>query len=301
MHDIIIIGGGPAGLTAALYARRAGKRVLIIEKGGFGGQMTFSPKIENYPAFLSVSGSELADKMVGQVLEQGADVEVEEVTGIERRGGDFHVRCGEKVFAARAVILATGARHRLLGVPGEEKFLGDGVSFCAVCDGAFYKDRHVIVVGGGNSALQEALLLAETAEKVTVVQNLDEFTGEVRLCELLAAKPNVETIFGHTVVGIVGEEALTGAEVEDVHTGARRVIPADGVFVAIGLAPDNGTFESLVALDRGYIAAGEDCKTSAEGIFTAGDCRTKGVRQIATAVADGATAALAACRYIDGE
>ena len=159
----------------------------------------------------------------------------------------------------------------------------------------------VIVVGGGNSALQEALLLAETAEQVTVVQNLDEFTGEVRLCELLAAKPNVETVFGHTVVGIVGDAALTGAEVEDVHTGTRRVIPADGVFVAIGLAPDNGAFENLIALDHGYIAAGEDCKTSAEGIFTAGDCRTKGVRQIATAVADGATAALAACRYIDGE
>ena len=139
MHDIIIIGGGPAGLTAALYARRAGKRVLIIEKGGFGGQMTFSPKIENYPAFLSVSGSELADKMVEQVLEQGADVEVEAVTGVERHSDGFHVHCGDKVFAAKAVIVATGARHRLLGVPGEDKFLGDGVSFCAVCDGAFYK------------------------------------------------------------------------------------------------------------------------------------------------------------------
>ena len=150
MHDIIIVCGGPAGLTAALYARRAGKHVLIIEKGGFGGQMTFSPKIENYPAFLSVSGSELADKMVEQVLEQGADVEVETVTGFERHSDGFHVHCGEKVFAAKAVIVATGARHRLLGVPGEDKFLGDGVSFCAVCDGAFYKDKHVIVVGGGN-------------------------------------------------------------------------------------------------------------------------------------------------------
>ena len=172
--------------------------------------------------------------MVEQVLDQGADVEVETVTGIERHSDGFHVHCGEKVFAAKAVIVATGARHRLLGVPGEDKFLGDGVSFCAVCDGAFYKDKHVIVVGGGNSALQEALLLAETAEQVTVVQNLDEFTGEVRLCELLAAKPNVETVFGHTVVGIVGDDALTGAEVEDVHTGTRRVIPADGVFAATG-------------------------------------------------------------------
>lgn len=301
MHDIIIIGGGPAGLTAALYARRAGKRALIIEKNGFGGQMTFSPKIENYPAFLSISGSALADQMVEQVLEQGAEVEVGEVTGITRCADGFSVHCGSTDFIAKAVILATGARHRLLHVPGEEKFLGDGVSFCAVCDGAFYADRHVIVVGGGNSALQEALLLAETTAKVTVVQNLDSFTGEARLCALLRKKSNVEIVFGHTVVGIFGEKSLTGAEIEDVHTGARRVLSADGIFVAVGLAPDNGAFAELVALKDGYIAAGEDCKTSAAGIFTAGDCRCKQIRQIATAVADGATAAIAACRYIDEE
>ncbi len=299
MYDIVIVGGGPAGLTAALYARRAGKRVLIIEKNGFGGQMTFSPKIDNYPAFLSVSGSELADKMVDQTLEQGADVEIGEVTGIARAADGFQVRCGDAAVAAKTVILATGARHRLLHVPGEERFIGDGISFCAVCDGAFYEGKTVAVIGGGNSALQEALLLAETSARVIVVQNLDTFTGESRLVELLSARPNVEVIFGSTVVEFVGGDALAGVVIENA-AHERRTLEADGVFVAVGLAPENGAFESLVRLENGYIAAGEDCGTSTEGVFTAGDCRTKSVRQITTAVADGASAALAACAYLDG-
>ena len=189
MYDIVVVGGGPAGLTAALYALRAGKRVLIIEKNGFGGQMTFSPKIENYPGYATISGSELADKMVDQVLEQGADVAVEEDKYITLNNtGTNPVFTDAAHYECGAVILATGAKHRLLGVPNETKFVGDGISFCAVCDGAFYEGKNVIVVGGGNSALQEALLLAETSKSVTVVQNLESFTGERRLADLLMAK-----------------------------------------------------------------------------------------------------------------
>ena len=300
MHDIIIVGGGPAGLTAALYALRAGKRVLIIEKGGFGGQMTFSPKIENYPGFTSVSGSELADKMVEQVLSQGADVAVEEVKRIETHTNGTHTvitDAGE--YTAGAVILATGAKHRLLGVPGETKFVGDGISFCAVCDGAFYEGKDVIVIGGGNSALQEALLLAETSKSVTVVQNLDNFTGEQKLVDLLLAKTNVSVRFGTTVKEFIGEDRLNGVLVTDVHTGQEKTLYADGVFIAIGLAPENEPFADLVLLENGYIVGADDCSTTKDGIFTAGDCRLKAVRQVATAVSDGAIAALSACAYLD--
>lgn len=300
MHDIIIVGGGPAGLTAALYALRAGKRVLVIEKNGFGGQMTFSPKIENYPGFSSISGSELADKMVAQVLDQGADVAVENVTALLRNeSGSWTVQTDAGEYTADAVILATGAKHRLLGVPGETKFVGEGISFCAVCDGAFYEGKDVIVVGGGNSALQEALLLAETSKSVTVVQNLDYFTGEQKLADLLLAKSNVTVRFGTVVKEFIGGDTLSGMVVIDTHTGTEKILFADGVFIAIGLAPENDAFADTVLLENGYIVGGDDCGTTAEGVFTAGDCRLKTVRQIATAVSDGATAALAACEYLD--
>ncbi|MBQ9133234.1 MAG: FAD-dependent oxidoreductase [Clostridia bacterium] len=300
MHDIIIVGGGPAGLTAALYALRAGKRVLVIEKGGFGGQMTYSPKIENYPGFPSISGSELADKMVDQVLAQGADVAVETVSAvIPNADGTKTVTTDAGSYTAGAVILATGAKHRLLGVPNETKFVGDGISFCAVCDGAFYEGKDVIVVGGGNSALQEALLLAETSKSVTVVQNLDFFTGEQKLVDLLTSKTNVTVRFGCTVKEFVGDDTLGGMIVTDTHTGDEKTLFADGVFVAIGLAPENEAFADVVLLEDGYIVGADDCGTTAEGIFTAGDCRLKAVRQVATAVSDGAISALSACAYLD--
>ncbi len=299
MHDIIIVGGGPAGLTAALYALRAGKRVLIIEKNGFGGQMTFSPKIENYPGFASVSGSELADHMVDQVLEQGADVTVEEVLRIEPHNiGTMNVVTDAGRYECGAVILATGAKHRLLGVPNETKFVGEGISFCAVCDGAFYEGKDVVVIGGGNSALQEALLPSETSKSVTVVQNLDFFTGEKRLADLLMQKPNVIVHFGKTVKEFLGEDTLTGLVTVD-ESGNEETLLTDGVFIAIGLAPENEAFSDLVELDRGYIVADASGATKTTGIFTAGDCRVKTVRQIATAISDGAVAALAACEYLD--
>lgn len=299
IYDIITVGGGPAGLTAALYARRANKTVLVIEKETFGGQITYSPKVENIPGFSAVSGNEFAEKLVEQVLEQGADFESCEVLAI-RDGEIKTVVTDSGEFECRAVIIATGAKHRLLGVPREDEFIGNGVSFCAVCDGAFYKDRDVAVIGGGNSALQEALLLAEQCAKVTVVQNLDFLTGEKKLCEQLEAKPNVEVILGTVVDSFYGDTDLSGINIKNVSTGALSALPVDGVFVAIGLVPQNEAFGELIALDeRGYAVSDETCMTGTAGIFAAGDCRTKKVRQVATAASDGATAALAACDYID--
>ncbi len=300
MVDIIIIGGGPAGLTAAVYARRAGKSVLVIEKATFGGQITYSPKVENIPGFVSLSGNEFAERLVEQALEQGTEVEAAEVTSVRDNGATKTVVTDGGEFEAKAVIIATGARHRLLGLEGEESLIGEGISFCAVCDGAFYEGKTVGVVGGGNSALQEALLLSELAEKVYVVQNLDDLTGEMPLREQLYAKNNVEIMLGTVVKALHGEDELCGITVRRVSDGTEDTIALDGLFVAIGLVPQNEPFEGLVALDeRGYVCAGEDCTTSARGIFTAGDCRQKRIRQVATAAADGAVAALAACDYID--
>ena len=299
MYDIIIIGGGPAGLTAALYACRANKSVLVIEKGSFGGQITYSPKVENIPGFAEISGNEFAEKLVEQVLGQNAEIECAEVTGI--RDGDVKtVLTDSGEFEAKAVILATGAKHRLLGIENEDRFIGEGVSFCAVCDGAFYEGRTVAVIGGGNSALQEAILLSDLASKVYVVQNLDRFTGEEKLAHKLTQKENVEILLGHTAKRLLGDETLSGLEIESVASGEGRILSVDGVFVAIGLIPQNEPFAGTVDLDgRGYIPSGEDCLTDKPGIFVAGDCRSKSIRQVTTAMADGAVAALAACDYLE--
>ncbi len=300
MTDIIIVGGGPAGLTAALYARRANKEVLLLEKETFGGQITFSPKVENIPGFAEVTGNEFAEKLVDQVLAQGAEVDSCEVTGIEDHGSYKTVHTDSGDYEAKAVILATGARHRTLGLANEEAYIGEGISFCAVCDGAFYAGRRVGVVGGGNSALQEALMLSDLCAHVTLIQNLDVLTGEEKLAEALRAKDNVDIRTGTVVRGYLGDGALTGVTLERVADGHTYDLTVDGLFVAVGLVPQNEPFASVIALDeRGYAAAGEDALTKTAGIFVAGDCRTKRIRQVATAAADGAVAALAACAYAD--
>lgn len=300
MYDIIIIGAGPAGLTAALYALRANKTVLLLEKASFGGQMTFSPKIENYPGYEEISGNELADKLFEQVLAQGADFELEEVVSLKDNGSTKTVVTDSGEHESKAVIIATGAKHRLLGVKGEEDFVGNGISFCAVCDGAFYENKEVIVIGGGNSALQEAILLSDLCKKITVIQNLADFTGEKKLVEILKSKSNVDFIFNTVVKEFTGDDELKGAVIENTETGEEKEIIFDGAFVAIGLAPDNKAFENVAELDKfGYVASDEACLTKTAGVFTAGDCRTKRIRQITTAAADGAVAALAACDYID--
>ncbi len=298
MYDIIVIGGGPAGLTAAIYARRANKSVLVIEKGSFGGQITFSPKVENIPGFAEVTGNEFAEKLVEQALNLNAEVECAEVLSVT--DGDIktvHTDSGD--FEGKSVIIATGAKHRMLGIDREQDFVGEGISFCAVCDGAFYSGLTVAVIGGGNSALQEAILLSDLAKKVYVVQNLDFLTGEVKLQEKLAQKDNVEIILGHTVKAVLGDTQLKGITIADTN-GNEKNLDIDGMFVAIGLIPQNEMVEGIITLDNyGYVVSDENCLTNKGGIFVAGDCRTKRIRQVATAAADGAVAALAACDYVD--
>lgn len=303
MYDIIVVGGGPAGMTAALYALRNGKRVLVLEKNGFGGQIAYSPKVENYPGSLQLSGSELAERMLDQILAQGAEVELEKAVSVEDLGDRKTVRTEEGgAYDCRALILAPGVKHRLLGLPGEEELIGSGISFCAVCDGDFYRDQTVCVAGGGNSALQEAILLADKCRQVILLQDLPEFTGEKRLQELLFRRPNVRTRVNVRITGLVLEEGrLIGLETEDRITGQPIPEACDGLFVAVGLIPENEAFSGLARLDDfGYFASDESCTTASPGVFVAGDCRSKRVRQVTTANADGAVAAIAACRYIDG-
>ena len=299
MYDIIIAGGGPAGLTAAIYARRAGKSVLVIEKNTFGGQITWSPKVENFPTVLSASGAELGDRFMEQAIEQGADLELEEIVSVQDNGTSKTVMCESgATFEGRSLIIAAGARPRMLHLAREEELVGCGVCYCAVCDGAFYSGKTVAVYGGGNSALQDAMLLSEKCAKVYLIHRRNAFRGEASLVEQLKRKSNVELVLGTVVTALQGEDFLTGITVEQ--DGEEQLIPVDGLFVAIGHQPDLGCFASLITLDEGgYADSEENCLTGTEGVFVAGDCRRKSVRQLTTAVADGAVAALAACSWLD--
>ena len=302
MYDLIVIGGGPAGMTAALYALRNGKSVLVLEKHGFGGQITYSPKVENYPGTIQMSGNEFADRMLEQILALGAEVELEKAVSIEEQDGRKLVKTEEgSTFEGLTVIIATGVKHRMLGLPGENELVGNGISFCAVCDGDFFSGQTVCVAGGGNSALQEAILLAEKCKQVIILQDLPELTGEETLQKILRSRGNVAIETNRKIIGVeAGEEGLTGVRVSDRLTGAERTIPCEGLFIAIGLIPENEPFAALADLNQyGYFASGEDCLTRTPGVFVAGDCRSKSVRQVTTACADGAVAALAACRYVN--
>lgn len=302
MYDIIIVGGGPAGLTAAVYALRAGKNVVVVEKNGFGGQIAYSPKVENIPGTQQISGSQFAEQLVEQAMNLGADVELETVTEVHKEGDTFRVNTEEgSTYIGKTVILAVGVKHRMLGLPGEQELVGNGLSFCAVCDGAFYAGQDVAMIGGGNSALQEALLLSEVCRKITVVQNLADFTGEKKLADALLEKENVQALFSTVVTGYIAKNGtLSGLQLRNTETGEEQTIAVDGAFLAVGLVPENDAFSHLAQLnDWGYFASGEDCCTMTPGIFVAGDCRSKQIRQVVTASADGAVAAMAACRYLD--
>ena len=297
MYDIIIIGAGPAGLTAAIYARRAGKSCLIIERGAFGGQISLSPKLENYPGFAEISGTEFSDRLVEQALNLGAEVELDEVTAVTDKGGIKTVTTLSGSFEAKAVIVAAGAKHRRLGLEREEELTGMGVSYCAVCDGAFFKGLTVAVAGGGSSALQDAIMLSDTCEKVYLIYR-SSIRGEQALEETLRRRSNVEFVPGGVITELKGEFELEAISVKT--PDGEREIPVNGLFVAVGYAPDNGPFSDVIDIDVwGYATSGEDCLSRTEGVFVAGDCRSKRIRQVTTAVGDGAVSALAACEYLD--
>lgn len=299
MYDIGIVGGGTAGMTAAIYGQRAGKKTIIIEGGAFGGQITSSPNVENYPGIASVSGSEFSMNLLDQAVKLGAETQTEQVTGIREEDGKKIIVTDGKEYPCRSIILATGVTHRHLGVPGEERLTGAGVSYCATCDGMFFRGRDVAVVGGGSTALQDAEFLSGYCSKVYLIHRRDEFRGENNIVKRLEKKENVEFILSATVKEIVGENMVEKLILNHKKTGEESELPVAGVFVAVGQIPQNDMFADIVRLDgSGFILAAEDCMTSHPGIFAAGDCRTKEVRQLTTAAADGAVAALAACKYI---
>ena len=297
-HQIAVIGAGPAGLTAALYARRAGKTVLVLEKENFGGQITFSPKIENFPTETAISGVEFAEKLMAQAEAAGAALEMDNITGMAQQEDGFVLHGEYGDYEADAVIIAAGSRHRLLGLPREAELTGHGICYCAVCDGAFYRGKDVAVIGGGNTALQDAVFLSDICAQITVIQNLPELTGDRGLQDKVRKLPNVKIICNAEVTALLGTDSLTGLQIRK--DGSTEELPVAGAFAAIGQQPENDVFAAFMQLDEaGYAIADERCTTKTNGVFVAGDCRTKAVRQIVTAVSDGAQAALAACRYLD--
>jgi len=295
MTDIIVVGGGCAGLTAALYAARAGKSVMVFEAENIGGQITAAPLIDNYPGMPHVSGMQFADSLYEQVTELGVVIELEPVLRIESSPDFKTVITEDSRYECRAVILATGARHRTMGLPREEEMTGHGISYCAVCDGAFYKDRPVAVVGGGNTAVGDALFLSSCCKSVTIIHRREKFRADASLLARAKEKSNIHWKTGTVPEELLGGDNLTGIRVRSQITGDKSDIEVDALFIAIGQIPENAAFAGLIATDdAGYLLAGEDCTTNVSGIYAAGDCRTKAVRQLTTAVADGANAAKAA-------
>ena len=300
MTDIIIVGAGTAGLSAAIYGVRAGKSVIVFESEVYGGQIVNTPEIENYPGIKNISGFEFATNLYEQATELGAEVKFEKVIGIEEAGAEKTVVTDQGSYPCKSVILATGAKNRPLGIAREVELTGAGVSYCATCDGAFFRNKEVAVNGGGNTALEDALYLSNFCSKVYLIHRRDAFRGEEKQVQALKNKSNVEFVLNATIKELLGEDRLSGVVVVDKLTGEERQIQVEGLFVAIGQIPENTAFAAQVTLDdKGYISAQEDCRTKSNGIFVAGDCRTKTVRQLATAASDGAIAALAACEYLN--
>ncbi len=298
MYDIVIIGAGPAGLTAAIYARRAEKSVLVLEALSYGGQIIYTPVIENYPAAADISGFDFANNIYNQAVNLGAEIKFEKAIRIENSDSQKTVFTQNGSYICKAVIIATGSLNRKLGLENEDSLAGRGISYCATCDGAFFKNKPVAVVGGGNTALEDALYLADIAQTVYLIHRRDTFRGEEATVTKLKQRDNVEFILNSTVTKLIAEKNLTGIEVSN-KDGSTQTIEVNGLFTAIGRIPENQDFADVVNLDKdGYIIADETCKTNAEGIFTAGDNRTKTVRQLVTAAADGAIAATEAIKYI---
>lgn len=287
MLDFIIIGGGTAGLSSAVYACRANKSTLVLEREAFGGQIVDSPMVENYPGIKSISGAQFASDLFDQAEAAGASFKCETVTSVEKTGDTVTVSTDDGKYEAKAVIVAAGCEHRRLGIYGEDMLIGAGVSYCALCDGAFFKNKTVAVVGGGNAAVSDALYLSGLCRTVYLIHRRNEFRAEPTGVERLRALNTVRFITPAVVTGLKGDGALTGVEIEE--NGKKRELELDGLFVAIGQQPDNGAF-GVELDDAGYIIADERCRTNVKGIYAAGDCRQKTVRQLTTAAADGAIA-----------
>lgn len=299
MYDMMIIGAGPAGLSAAIYGVRAGKSVLVLEGKTYGGQIINTPEVENYPGIRKVSGFEFATGLYQQAKELGAEIKMEKVLSIEK-GSDMIIRAttAKGTYDAKTVILAVGARKRMLGLSREEELIGAGVSYCATCDGMFYQGKTVAVNGGGSTALEDALFLSNYCKEVYLIHRRDSFRGEQKLVDALKEKENVIFVMETVITGLLGEERLTGIRIKN-NAGEEKTLAIDGLFVAVGQEPETEIVRDLVATDeKGYIVADENCRTDLEGVFVAGDCRTKAVRQLTTAAADGAVAALMAAEYL---
>ena len=299
MYDIIIVGAGPAGLTAALYARRAGHSVLVLEGGVPGGQAVTTPHVENWPGTLSISGPDFAMGLYQQCTDLGAEIQFAAVTGFQDQGSVKVVLAGEEQFQGRALILANGVQRRKLGVPGEERLGGKGVSYCATCDGSFFKGKDVAVVGGGNTAVEDAIYLASICPTVWLIHRRDKLTAQKYLVDGLKDKPNVKLLMEHKVLEIQGEKQVESIRL--MGPDHQRILHVSAVFAAVGLIPDNAKFSPPLTLNEyGYLQAGEDCVTNIPGVFAAGDTRSKELRQLVTAAADGAMAASKAGQYLGG-
>lgn len=299
MYDIIVVGGGPAGMTAAIYARRAARSVLVLEAVSCGGQIINTPDIENYPVEAHISGFDFSNRVYEQAKGLGAEFVFEKAVEIRDEDGVKTVVTPKNAYQAKAVILATGSENRKLGLEDEGRLVGRGVSYCATCDGNFYRNKVVAVVGGGNTALEDALYLCDLAQKVYIIHRRDSFRGEETTVSRLKERDNVEFVYNATVTRLIAEKRLKAIEVTDKLDGSVRTIDVNGLFIAVGRVPENQNFASLVQLDEaGYAVAGEDCHTATPGIFVAGDNRTKALRQLVTATADGAMAATEAVKYI---
>ena len=302
-YDVAIIGGGPAGLTAGIYAARAGKSTAVIERGLIGGQITFTDSIDNFPAAPGMNGAEYAMKIQSQAESFGTEIIMDEITEVaapETEGGTFKIKGNSDEYEATAVVLATGLDNRKMGISGEDGLISRGISFCAVCDGAFFRNKEVAVYGGGNTAVEDAAFLANICSKVTIIHRRDRFRAEQAVVDELKALDNVEFIMSSNVVGVNGDKALESITVKNNETGETRDIDVSALFVAIGKIPNGKPFANLVATDEaGYFEIGETCEAGTPGVFVAGDGRSKELKQLTTAVSDGSIAATKACHYVD--
>ena len=301
IRDLIIIGAGPAGLTAAIYAKRAGFDTLVIDETGMGGgQIVNTYEVDNYPGLIHINGFDMGMKFKEHAAEMGTEFADVTVTGVTKKDDLIYVYANDTEYVSKALIIATGAKHRALGIPGEEELRGMGVSYCATCDGAFFRKKVCAVVGGGDVALEDALFLAKGCSKVYLIHRRDEFRGAKVLADKVKETENIEIVYDSRVTEIIGEGSVNKIKVENIKSGLVTELDINGIFIAVGMDPNTELFKDVVELDKsGYIKAGEDCITSTEGIFAAGDLRTKKLRQVITAAADGANAITSVSEYFN--